>query len=612
MAYYGDQAVALPNLTQGPASTFFDTQRLLDTQQNRADQLAEKKKMDDYRSANMLQEEFKNQQYQTPLPDINDYINNGLNKGMQDILAMKQANPAMSYTDMLGQVRKTIAPLADLSQRVKTINANNKASLDQVKKDYPDVDENQLEQMATRNAFYTTDKNGNPVLKPFNQINDSKNYIADVLQNNPQDVLKGISGLQSHVYSFHPQTFSASTGDEFQGVKQKSKWEAKMSPFSELVKDKEGNVVGSQVKSESQSIGNGKSIQVLPQEAMDVLMSDKKSALVVNAAYKQFLAKNNLPIPQESIEGQIIKRKIARDLLNNMNLQSFQTTKDETKNAAATRVEFGFNPYGKIPGPEDEYKVNAVQALGHILNNDPNYLQGNKTVVGGQNVIDVTSALPGGGLKHGRGDLDKYEGVYYNPEKRSLIVESQPPSIDGKKQPLEQKEIAEPDIEKFMYKIAAANNVPPSEVPKILQQMGYQNGHFISSGAAPKVTPDNVINGDMDQLPKFEKDGGVGKLDSFEGSVINGKTVKSIGTDYSPFNSTNYKITTVDHEGKEDTIKFKSKKEVSDYLRTGTEPGKPKQQQTNAPKFPLPAGQAMTRKQNGYTYTWNENTGQYE
>ncbi len=37
-----------------------------------------------------------------------------------------------------------------------------------------------------------------------------------------------------------------------------------------------------------------------------------------------------------------------------------------------------------------------------------------------------------------------------------------------------------------------------------------------------------------------------------------------------------------------------------------------KQGEAKTAKHPLPAGQARTRKQNGFTYTWNEQTGEYE
>jgi hypothetical protein len=39
--------------------------------------------------------------------------------------------------------------------------------------------------------------------------------------------------------------------------------------------------------------------------------------------------------------------------------------------------------------------------------------------------------------------------------------------------------------------------------------------------------------------------------------------------------------------------------------------GQPKQESKKA-KYPLPAGKPRTVKQGGFTYTWNEQTGEYE
>lgn len=126
---------------------------------------------------------------------------------------------------------------------------------------------------------------------------------------------------------------------------------------------------------------------------------------------------------------------------------------------------------------EGEESPNAIQAIGKVFNGDPEYLAGGVIDKHGKKVIDITSKIPGGGLKTGPGIDHDLGGIYYDPEARSLIVEKITKDRFSNKITTPET-IPENQIGQFMNKIAESNGIRYPQVRKLLNEMGYKNGKF--------------------------------------------------------------------------------------------------------------------------------------
>lgn len=121
--------------------------------------------------------------------------------------------------------------------------------------------------------------------------------------------------------------------------------------------------------------------------------------------------------------------------------------------------------------------LNAVQSIGAIFNGEADYISGDLINKHNKKVIDVTSRMPGGGLKTGRGEDFDYKGIYFDPFNRTLILEKETKDKIGQKI-ITPETITESQIGPFLAKIAEANGVNYTQVRKLLDEMGYSAGKF--------------------------------------------------------------------------------------------------------------------------------------
>lgn len=216
-----------------------------------------------------------------------------------------------------------------------------------------------------------------------------------------------------------------------------------------------------------------------------ISMDSPKAKMVARAlAYDEL----NRPNRKATNVGYVHNDKLSPQQIS-LNIQSTDQYLQNVEDKAAA------SKRGRLSVPSDEeslkgFKVNAAEAIGNIFNGKEDLSQNKKVAIDGtietysggtkdvknMQVYDITSSMPGGGLKAGRGEDYDFKKIYYSPTTRSLVAEKES-GPEGRKR-VTQVEIPEANIGQFLYNIAEANGVPKAAVKPLLQKMGFNGGKF--------------------------------------------------------------------------------------------------------------------------------------
>lgn len=376
--------------------------------QRRDKELAREQKrqqqQDKFRTAELIKDSFEPAKLLTGQKEIDAKINEDLNMGLQKVLQKASQNgydPLASLND----IRNVISGPAQLSQKVKNIKASNKQYIDAVSKMYPDVDVAALQDIAEKNAFLTKDPiTGRQTYKPIDQIDESKQYIGEILDNMPEEVLKGNSGFMSNIEkNFKPSKVSSDdTEGQFRGAKQRYKWSADVNNFQELYTDKNGQVSGVRTKAEKAKVF-GKDENVLPEKEFNGLMEDDNSRMVINARANKLLKSQGKTINPLSSEYQLAKRKAAYDLLEEHVPKNFHPVESNIK-APVTNI------YLKNTDSEGVNKINLDEY---------------SEVGGKKDITPIFDSIVTGKDEYGHGILMK--DVLFDPETKKISYNGNPP-----------------------------------------------------------------------------------------------------------------------------------------------------------------------------------------
>lgn len=532
--------------------------------------------------------------------------------GYGSILQQAQAlaQKGASTSDILMAIGPSVNKLNQYSTTAKQVNQNIKDSVGRLK-GYAGYNPEALEAEAKKQAFYGPDGK----LKDPSTIDPNQNYVAMAAQNSPELVTTG-KGLDDFVNKTPMADYSRNVTTAYGGRSKVSKIEAKHPFWEDLKRDANGNVLAdatgapvglgvvgsSMLDDKNQPIVNpqtGQPFQVMDKGHFNAIMTHNPDVAdyVRGQVNQHFKATGAKELPQEgSPQWDMMARHILGDELADRSRSTFRTVDQQKETAPAVKVEIGRDPNMlndlakyesavKLKGDYSIYdpkaqkavKTNAVEAIGKVFNNDPVFLGGEHTEVGGRNVIDVTDFLPGGGLKSGRGDDQVYKGIYYDPAKRSLLVTQQARTKDktGQK-PTDLEEIPESKAGLFMTRIAAANGVDPDKVSGILGNLGYRGAKF-TSASQPGTVPvdlakehnekiDAAMNEDKFSDPVFKG------IKTSEGTIQ--KVEKNTFTSWLPGRD-NYSVDLKTPDGKTKTKYFKTKEELTQYIKK-SQPEAPK------------------------------------
>lgn len=528
--------------------------------------------------------------------------------GLQSLLQQGEelTSKGASTSDVLMALGPQVQKINDYSTKAKLINNNIKNSIGRLK-GYTGYDPEALEQEARKQAFY--DANGK--LKDISQVDPSNDYVTMATKNNPEAVTTG-KGLDDFVAKTPMHDYSNSVTTAYGGRSKTTTYDAKAPFWMGLQKDAQGNVM-------TDDSGNPKGLGVTggvitgddnkpiinpetnqPYSGMDkdhfnaIMRHNPDVADYVRGEVnKHFRAAGAKQLPAEgSPQWEAMARHVLGDELQTRDKSYFKTRDQQKETAPAIKVELGSNPEALanmakyeeavklkgdyyVPNPNGkQIKTNTVQTVGEIFNNNPSFLAGDHKDVNGRSVVDVTSFFPGGGIKTGRGADDNYESIYYDPNKRSLLLEVKGKEKDANgKYPTSYEEVPESKAGIFMSRIAGANGVDPDKVPQILSQLGYKGAKFnnVQSGGDLNAKLSQEHADKIDAALKNDKLEDLKGVETPDGKIDNIDT-RTL-TSWIPGRD-RYEVKLTKPDGTQTSKTFKDKKALTDYIKTSNAPKK--------------------------------------
>lgn len=530
--------------------------------------------------------------------------------GFQDILQKAQtlASKGANTNDILMAIGPSVSKLNQYSVTAKAINQQIKDSLGKLKA-YPGYNPEALETEAKKQAFYGPDGK----MKDISSVDPNQDYVTMAVHNSPELVTSS-KGLDDFVNKTPMADYQRTVQTAYGGRTRNVKIEAKHPFWEDLQKDQKGNLVqdaagnpmGLDVEGTSMVDDNNKPIlnpeNGQPFRAMDknnfnaIMMHNPDVADYIRGQVNQhFKAAGAKELPAEgSAQWDMMARHILGDELKTRSRSSFRTIDQQKESAQAIKIDIAQHPdqlqgiaefnaaqrgtgdYAAYnPKSGKAFKTNPVEAIGHIFNNDPDYTQGPPMQLpDGREVVDVTQSFPTTGLKTGKNEPDVVQSIFYDPNKRSLIVRdrSKAKNPDTKDYDISDEEIPENRIGQYMARIAGVNGVDPNKVGDILTKLGYYGGKFTKpgDGGHMSVSLSGAKAGKVEAAVKGIRDD---KFDAVKGTPVADGIVESVDNrnilgSWLPGRD-RYAISVKTPDGSSKKITFKTKDELTNYIKGG-------------------------------------------
>lgn len=524
--------------------------------------------------------------------------------GFNNVLQQAQglASKGASTSDILMAIGPSVNKLNEYSTKAKLINDQVKNYVTKLKP-YTGFNQEALQSEALKKAFIGPDGK----MKDLSSVDPNENYVDAVIRDNPEAVTSW-KGLDDFVQRVPMQQMQNSVRTSYAGRSRDVKYKAEMPFYMDLKRDEKGNpvlnqsgnpvgldVLGGVIKGDDgQPLINPETKQPytgLDRHAFDAIIMHNPDifAALRGEVNRHFKAAGADKIPQEgSPQWYAMAQNILGDELRTRNKSHFELLDQQKETAPAIKVELGSDPaalqhladyesaiklkgqYSYLdPKTKKQGKTNAVEALGRIFNNDADFLQGEQENVNGRNVVDVTPYFPGGGLKSGRGADEVYKQIYYDPQKRSLLVSTQPKTKDASGQkPISVEEVPESKIGQFASRIAFANGVDPTRMRQLFNEMGYSGGKFGSPADYSVVLSDRLKSEQNDKIDTALKDDSWGSLNGIQ--TKDGPVAEVVQRSAWQLGMDKYAVYTKDAKGnKKKTFTTDDKAELEKYLKSG-------------------------------------------
>lgn len=529
--------------------------------------------------------------------------------GFNNVLQQAQglASKGASTSDILMAIGPSVNKLNEYSTKAKLINDQVKNYVTKLKP-YTGFNQEALQSEALKKAFIGPDGK----MKDLSSVDPNENYVDAVIRDNPEAVTSW-KGLDDFVQKVPMQQMQNSVRTSYAGRSRDVKYKAEMPFYMDLKRDENGNpvlnqsgnpsgldILGGVIKGDDgQPLINPETKQPytgLDRHAFDAIIMHNPDifAALRGEVNRHFKAAGADKIPQEgSPQWYAMAQNILGDELRTRNKSHFELLDQQKETAPAIKVELGgdrgalqgLSNYEQavklkgdyeVPGAKSgkPIKTNTVQTVGEIFNNNPDFIGGEHKDINGRSVVDVTGFFPGGGIKTGRGADDNYESIYYDPAKRSLLLEvrGKEKGPDGK-YPTSYEEVPESKAGIFMSRIAAPNGVDPNKVSGILSQVGYKGARFT------KAVTNNDLNAQLSQEHAQKVDSALkdDKLDQLKGVETPDGKIDSIDTrtltSWIPGRD-RYEVKITKPDGTQASKTFKDKKALSEYIKSANTPKK--------------------------------------
>jgi len=502
-------------------------------------------------------------------------------------------------------VQQAIGPLMD---RIKNYSLTAKAVNAQIDKQVQLMRDNKLDvgyrlgdavMGARQSALMKQDQDGNWVPKDPSEVNLSQNFLASEISAHPDQYTtnealqnyaqhSGKSTRQNEVLVTHPNGNSVKKSVEVIGANWEQP-EADANGNIQMVPMYDHATNNGEVLHHTVTGPDGKQteepIRLFDETNFDRMMQNPGIADYIKGQTMQHIGEykdaNGKPVTLGSPVAKLIARGIAYKELasaGNSTVKSIQENKvspaqvsvnlygnkgQQAYDSAMGRYEAKSDAGDQGLTPE---KTNAIQALSRVWNNDPNYMDGPLTKVGEQNVIDITSRMPKGGLQYTNqfGKKEPYQGVYYDPAKREVIVKK----AGG------YEHYTEAQAGQLAASIAGPNGVPLNSVKGTLSNAGWSGGKFSNPVEAPdiegkaKEAQKTIIQAGIDRTIKSITENGGSSSGLKDASVADGKVVK-VSKNTGWFNNTKYDVTVQVPDGTIKTIPIKNDDDLKQYILGG-------------------------------------------
>lgn len=455
----------------------------------------------------------------------------------------------------------------------------------------------QIEPLAKKLAFHTQDPKTGEFgdLNPdINSVDPSKNYVMEAIKQFPKQTTDA-AGINDFIEKVPTKEYSKTIQTSFGGRTKNVSYDAKHPFYMDLARDEKGNIAtdkngnptGLEVQGDTVTGDDNKPIidqttgqpfKALNKQNYQFIMS-LHPALAdhmrgeIQDAFKQ----TGQPAPAEGSQAwEIMGRHVLYETLKNNDKSHFKVNDVQRETAPAVKLDLGSSyidmlrnesrarTEGNLDAKEEAgvgpkvKPLNVAQTTNEIFNNNPDYLKGESTSVDGHRVIDVTGNYQGAEFRFGHGEQEAYNKVYYDPQRRVLTTE------DKMGNRTEHKESDMPD---FLQKVAGANKLNPSAIPKYLNAGGYSKGKYTKPGDASGTIQD-LNKQDADERSKAMDD----LFTNGRGSALKGiKTPDGKITEAGeqPFyRSGKYYITVKGTDGQERKKVFGSKSEMENYIKS--------------------------------------------
>ncbi len=529
--------------------------------------------------------------------------------GFQNVLQQAQqlASKGASTNDILMAIGPSVSKLNDYSTKAKLIDQQIKSSVAKLKA-YPGYNPEAVESEAKKAAFYGPDGK----LKDISTVDPNQDYISLVAKNNPE-LITSSKGLDDFVNKTPMADFSRTVATTYAGRSRNVKYEAKHPFWEDLKTDEKGNIQtdaagnplglgvagGSMIDDNGKPIVNpttGQPFQVMDKNNFNAIMTHNPDVAdyVRGQVNQHFKAAGAKQLPSEgSPQWDMMARHILHDELETRSRSTFRTVDQQKETLPAIKVELGRDPsaldalanYESAVKLKGEYsindpsgkpiKTNAVQTIGKIFNNDPDFVQGPPTQLpSGENVIDVTESFPTEGLKTGKNEPFVPESIYWDPSKRNLIVKLRSRTKDasapggGKDYSYKRLDVPESDAGKFMHQIAGANGVDPNKVSSILEQSGYRSAKF-NNAAGSNDLNDRLKGAGNEKIEAISKSIDDDNFDALKNLPVKDGVIQSVDNRniLGGWLRDRYAIDVKTPTGKIRTIPFKDKDAFKDYIK---------------------------------------------
>lgn len=507
----------------------------------------------------------------------------GLQGILQDGAAL--AAKGASISDIIMALGPRVNKINEYSTKAKLINQQIKQSAERLK-GYGGYNLGALEDEAKKMAFQGDDGK----LRDISTIDPNTDWVTEATQKRPELVTTG-AGLDQFVQKTPSATYERTHQTAYAGKTRNVKYTA-THPFwedlarnekGEVAVDPFGNPIGLDVVGDNMVGDDGKPM-INPETNKPYRVMDKGHFTAVmkhnpdiadyvrgqvNTHFKEAGAEK-IP-PEGSPQWEMMARSILGDELKTRSKSSFKTIDKQSETGARVKVEIAQDPTmlaatkdyyeatRKPPG-EGGGRVNKTttyaDVMTGIMNNEPDYSDGDVVDVGGKKMVDVTPLLPD--LKYSNDQV--YKKVYKNPESNSMIFEKQ----NGEK-----ISVPESKMFQFMNKHSGYNNLNPEYIRKTMEGSGFDQGKF--SKAKPSLATQKIQEAEKqeqatkaEKIKTFESSGKASELSGFVGQKKPEGEIQKIESS-GMFTSGKYYI-----EFKNGSRKsFKSKEELGNYLKGG-------------------------------------------